>query len=311
MQEIKNQNFTVKLSKIINDLKLEEVYTPQRDILIETVDVNRPGLQIAGFFDYFDPKRIQIFGMVEKTYLEEFSSEEKIKKLDAFFGTGIPVLIIYSKYKKMQTLGKRKALLVLTILLTIFTGFQLFSVISSIGTIAMLNSGEFTEIFDFLMEAGEVEISGDDLEIFNSIFGSITDFAVIVFWVSFILDAIILAFGVIGVIFGFKAITNKEWTAAATNANNSVNAYGYGAPAYTEIKVCTVCGNSATANEYTCSRCGSTTFQPADYPQQAPQAPVQQNNAPQYEWYCPSCGTANSAEANFCKNCATRNPNLQ
>ncbi len=94
MQEIKKQNFTVKLSKIIDDLKLEEVYTPQRDILIETVDVNRPGLQIAGFFDYFDPKRIQIFGMVEKTYLEEFSSDERRKKLDAFFDTGIPVLII-------------------------------------------------------------------------------------------------------------------------------------------------------------------------------------------------------------------------
>ncbi len=86
--------FTVKLSKIIDDFKLEEVYTPQRDILIETVDVNRPGLQIAGFFDYFDPKRIQIFGMVEKTYLEQFSSEERRKRIDAFFEGGIPALIV-------------------------------------------------------------------------------------------------------------------------------------------------------------------------------------------------------------------------
>ena len=86
--------FTVKLSKIIDDFKLEEVYTPQRDILIETVDINRPGLQIAGFFDYFDPKRIQIFGMVEKTYLEQFSSEERRKRIDAFFKGGIPALII-------------------------------------------------------------------------------------------------------------------------------------------------------------------------------------------------------------------------
>ena len=86
--------FTVKLSKIIEDFKLEEVYTPQRDILIETVDINRPGLQIAGFFDYFDPNRIQIFGMVEKTYLEQFSSEERRKRIDAFFKGGIPALII-------------------------------------------------------------------------------------------------------------------------------------------------------------------------------------------------------------------------
>lgn len=86
--------FTVKLSRIIEEFKLEEVYTPQRDILIETADVNRPGLPIAGFFDYFDPKRIQIFGMVEKTYLEDFPSEEKRSKIDAFFQRGIPVLII-------------------------------------------------------------------------------------------------------------------------------------------------------------------------------------------------------------------------
>ncbi len=86
--------FTVKLSRIIEEFKLEEVYAPQRDILIEAVDVNRPGLQIAGFFDYFDPKRIQVFGMVEKTYMESFSSEKRLEIMDKFFSTGIPALII-------------------------------------------------------------------------------------------------------------------------------------------------------------------------------------------------------------------------
>ncbi len=86
--------FTVRLTKIIEELKLEEIYAPQKDVLIETVDINRPGLQIAGFFDYFDPKRIQIFGMVENTYLNQFSSAEKREKIDAFFKRGIPALII-------------------------------------------------------------------------------------------------------------------------------------------------------------------------------------------------------------------------
>jgi HPr kinase/phosphorylase len=88
------KTFTVKLSKIIEEFKLEEVYTSNRDVLVETVDVNRPGLQIAGFFDYFDSKRIQIFGMVEKTYLEEFSPEERCTKIGEFFKRGIPALII-------------------------------------------------------------------------------------------------------------------------------------------------------------------------------------------------------------------------
>lgn len=94
MQEFNAQSFTVKLSRIIDEFKLEEVYVPKRETIIETVDVNRPGLQIAGFFDYFDPKRLQIFGMVENTYLKQFSSEEKSKILDAFFERGIPALII-------------------------------------------------------------------------------------------------------------------------------------------------------------------------------------------------------------------------
>ncbi len=94
MENVKKQVFTVKLGKIIDEFKLEEVYTPNRDRLVETVEVNRPGLQIAGFFDYFDPKRIQVFGMVEKTYLDEFGAEDRTKKLDAFFKTGIPALII-------------------------------------------------------------------------------------------------------------------------------------------------------------------------------------------------------------------------
>lgn len=88
------QKFTVKLSKIIKEFKLEEVYTPDRDILIETADVIRPGLQIAGFFDYFDAKRIQIMGMVETTYLEGLSPEARYQSLDALFSHEIPAVII-------------------------------------------------------------------------------------------------------------------------------------------------------------------------------------------------------------------------
>ena len=87
------QEFTVKLSKIINEFKLEEVYVPNPDILIETTDINRPGLQIAGFFDYFDPKRIQVMGMVENTYLSSLSKEERMKRIDDFFSRNIPVVV--------------------------------------------------------------------------------------------------------------------------------------------------------------------------------------------------------------------------
>ena len=88
------QKFTVALSKIVNDLKLEEVYIADSHTVIETMEVNRPGLQIAGFFDYFDPKRIQIFGMVENTYLSGLPEEERYKRIDALLGTKMPAIII-------------------------------------------------------------------------------------------------------------------------------------------------------------------------------------------------------------------------
>ncbi len=88
------QKFTVALSKIVKDLKLEEVYIADSNAVVETVEVNRPGLQIAGFFDYFDPKRIQIFGMVENTYLSGLSEEERYKRLDSLLSTKMPAIII-------------------------------------------------------------------------------------------------------------------------------------------------------------------------------------------------------------------------
>ncbi|MBQ9758034.1 MAG: HPr(Ser) kinase/phosphatase [Clostridia bacterium] len=88
------EEFSVKLSKIIDEFKLEEVYVPDRETLIFTPDVNRPGLPMAGFFDYFDPKRLQIFGMVENTYLASLTSEERYSRFDEFFSKKIPAAVV-------------------------------------------------------------------------------------------------------------------------------------------------------------------------------------------------------------------------
>ncbi len=88
------ENFTVSLSKIIDEFKLETVYAPDGDILIDSADVNRPGLQIVGFFDYFDSSRVQIFGKVENSYLEDMTSEERYAHLRSFFEKRVPVVIL-------------------------------------------------------------------------------------------------------------------------------------------------------------------------------------------------------------------------
>ncbi len=86
--------FTVKLSKIINEFKLEEVFVPNPDILIGTNEINRPSLQIAGFFDYFDPSRIQVIGMVENTYLLSLSEEERYTRIDELLSKKVPAVVI-------------------------------------------------------------------------------------------------------------------------------------------------------------------------------------------------------------------------
>lgn len=88
------ENFTVSLNKIINEFKLESVYVPDGEVLIDSADVNRPGLQIVGFFDYFDSSRIQIFGKVENSYLEDMSQEERYSHLNNFFKQRVPAVIL-------------------------------------------------------------------------------------------------------------------------------------------------------------------------------------------------------------------------
>ena len=57
--------------------------------------MNRPGLQLAGFFDYFDDKRLQVIGRVETTYLEGLTSEERRESLRTAAVPGrFPALII-------------------------------------------------------------------------------------------------------------------------------------------------------------------------------------------------------------------------
>lgn len=88
--------YHVLLGRIIQELNLEVIYAPEnyQNIQIRTEDVNRPGLQLAGFFDYFVPQRIQLIGMVENTYLTNLTSEERRVSFERLFTYDIPAMII-------------------------------------------------------------------------------------------------------------------------------------------------------------------------------------------------------------------------
>lgn len=86
----------VKLSAIIQEYDLDLICTPPgyEDVEITIADVNRPSLQLAGFYEYFDPNRIQLIGRVEYTYLEALSSEERYASLEGLMKEPIPVIIL-------------------------------------------------------------------------------------------------------------------------------------------------------------------------------------------------------------------------
>ena len=91
------EGYKISLSSIIDKFNLEVLYIPSlpSDIFIECTRVNRPGLQLAGYYDYFESERIQIIGKMESQYIITLSEEERKVKLRAFFATR-PSAIIYT-----------------------------------------------------------------------------------------------------------------------------------------------------------------------------------------------------------------------
>ncbi|MCC0656297.1 HPr kinase/phosphorylase [Clostridioides sp. ES-S-0123-01] len=85
----------VSIREIIKDLKLKVVYMPDDvDYYVYSQDINRPGLQFAGYFDYFAYERIQIVGKTEYNFFGLMDNEIREEVLSRFFSYEIPALII-------------------------------------------------------------------------------------------------------------------------------------------------------------------------------------------------------------------------
>ena len=86
---------SVSLSKIIEKMGLKNL-TPDIDvsqIKVEQTDINRPALQLTGFFEHFPTDRVQVIGHVESTYLTTLDEGRKKYIYDQIFGANIPCMI--------------------------------------------------------------------------------------------------------------------------------------------------------------------------------------------------------------------------
>ena len=90
-----NSTEKVKLSKIVDKMGLENL-TPDVDtsgIWLHVPDVNRPALQLTGFYDQFDNDRIQVIGNVEYSYLKSLSEEDRVSRYSQLLSSNIPCLV--------------------------------------------------------------------------------------------------------------------------------------------------------------------------------------------------------------------------
>lgn len=97
---------TVKLTKLVEKMNLKNL-TPEIDLSekeISVPDINRPALQLTGYFDHFDSVRVQIVGFVEHTYLQTLSSERKKEVYRELFSYGIPCLIFTTEIQPDEEL---------------------------------------------------------------------------------------------------------------------------------------------------------------------------------------------------------------
>lgn len=84
------------LAELIEEFHLEPVYLPQdRELRITSTGVNRPGLALSGFFDSFEPDRIQIIGNAEYAYLESMDEQTRRKRLQDFFAAH-PAAVVFT-----------------------------------------------------------------------------------------------------------------------------------------------------------------------------------------------------------------------
>ncbi|MBQ2296533.1 MAG: HPr(Ser) kinase/phosphatase [Clostridia bacterium] len=88
------QKFSVPLKRVIKEFSLEEVFVPENidEISVSSADLNRPGLQLSGFYDYFDKERIQIIGKNEDSFLETFIDRQT--RVERLLGQKPPAVVI-------------------------------------------------------------------------------------------------------------------------------------------------------------------------------------------------------------------------
>ena len=91
-----SKTYSVPLSAVIAEHSLEVAYTPcpPEERMVISADINRPGLALSGYLDYFDSDRIQIMGKNEYGFMENLPHDLRDSHLNDLVGTNPPAIIV-------------------------------------------------------------------------------------------------------------------------------------------------------------------------------------------------------------------------
>ena len=88
--------YSVPLTTLVREFKLDVIYAASdyEAIQVTVADVARPGLQLTGYFDHFEPMRLQILGNAEVGYLTKLTPEQRAVTFDRLLSYKVPALLI-------------------------------------------------------------------------------------------------------------------------------------------------------------------------------------------------------------------------
>ena len=175
--------YTVPLSKIISQFTLEVIYSgsgngenPEGEsayidsIDVASVDINRPGLAFSGFYEGFDPRRIQIIGIAEHQYIQDFEPSERNACMDMFFRQK-PVCVVVSSSldimpEMMENAVKHGVTLLRTTLRTSYFAYALIAFLNVQLAPRVTRHGVFVEVYgEGILMTGESGIGKSETAI--------------------------------------------------------------------------------------------------------------------------------------------------
>lgn len=95
--------YTASLTDLVKKFNMIPFYKSKdyENVKVTVSDISRPGLQLTGFFDHFEPMRIYVLGTVEYTYLEKLDAVSRANIFDRFFSYKIPAVVFARGYEPM------------------------------------------------------------------------------------------------------------------------------------------------------------------------------------------------------------------